>query len=57
MERTNLKEISKMQGKEEYQVKTSNRSAALENLDDNVYVNRAWEIIRESIKMSAKNIL
>jgi hypothetical protein len=36
MEKTNLKKLSEMQGKEQYQVKTSNRSAALENLDDNV---------------------
>jgi hypothetical protein len=29
----------------------------LENLDDDVNINRAWEIIRENIKISAKEIL
>jgi hypothetical protein len=33
----------------------SNRYAALENLDDSLDVNSAWEIIRENIKTSAKD--
>jgi hypothetical protein len=36
--------------KEQYQVKITNRFAALENFDDNVDMNRAWENIRENIK-------
>jgi hypothetical protein len=32
----------------------SNRFAALENLDTEVDVNKAWETIRENIKISAK---
>jgi hypothetical protein len=42
------------QTKEQYQVKITNRFAALENFDDNVDMNRAWENIRENIKISAK---
>jgi hypothetical protein len=38
--------------KERYQVKISNRSTALENLNDNVDINRAWKSIRENIKAS-----
>jgi len=41
--------------KEQYQVTTSNRFAALENLDDDDDVDnsRAWESIREIRKISA----
>jgi hypothetical protein len=35
----------------------SHRFAGLENLDDNVDINRAWENIRENIKISAKENL
>jgi hypothetical protein len=36
--------------KGEYQVKISNKSATMEDLDDNVGVNRASKSIREHIK-------
>jgi hypothetical protein len=42
--------------KEQYQVKITNRSAALENSDDNVDMNTASEN-RENIKTSAKDSL
>jgi hypothetical protein len=32
----------------------SNRFAALENLDENLDINSAWESIRDNIKTSAK---
>jgi hypothetical protein len=32
----------------------SNRFAALENLDAEVEISSAWELIRENIKISAK---
>jgi hypothetical protein len=32
-----------VEGKEQYHVKISNRFAALENLDDEVDINRAWD--------------
>jgi hypothetical protein len=34
--------------KEQYQVTIKNKFAALENLDDNADINRAWETIREN---------
>jgi hypothetical protein len=34
--------------KKQYPVKISNRFAALENMDDNVNINGAWENIRIS---------
>jgi hypothetical protein len=54
MGRLNLKKLNEVQGKEQYQVQISNRFAALENLDDDVHINRARETIRKNIKISAK---
>jgi hypothetical protein len=45
MQRFNLKKLNEVEGKEEYHIKISNRFAALENLDDNVDINMAWESI------------
>jgi hypothetical protein len=54
MERFNLKRLDEVEGKEQYRVEISNRFAALENLDDDADINRAWETIREKIKISAE---
>jgi hypothetical protein len=54
MERFNLKKIDEVEGKEQYLVEISLRFAAMENLDYDVDINRAWETIRENIKISAK---
>jgi hypothetical protein len=43
--------------KEQYEVKIKNKFAALENLDDDVDVNRAWENIRENMKPIATESL
>jgi hypothetical protein len=43
MERFNLKKPNKVEGKEQYRIKILNRFTALENLDDDVDINRAWE--------------
>jgi hypothetical protein len=40
--------------KEQYQVTIKNEFAALENLDDNGDINKAWETIRENIRILAK---
>jgi hypothetical protein len=57
MERFSLKKLNEVEGKEQYCVEISNRYAALENLDAEVNVNKAWEPIRENIKISAKGSL
>jgi hypothetical protein len=44
--------LYEVKGNEAYQVKIPNRFAALENSDDNVDINRAWETIRISVKES-----
>jgi hypothetical protein len=41
----------------QYRVQMSNTFGYLENLDTKVDINRAWEIIRENIKISAKESL
>jgi hypothetical protein len=57
MERFNLKKLNDVEGKEKYHVEVSNRFAALEDLDAEVEINTIWEIIRENIKISAKESL
>jgi len=59
MERINLKKLNDVEVKEQYQVKISNRFAAVENLDDDdsdsddVDISRTWESIRENKKALA----
>jgi hypothetical protein len=57
MHRFDLRKLNDAEDKEQYQVKITNRFAALENYDDNVDMNTAWENIRENIKTSVKEIL
>jgi hypothetical protein len=57
MERFNLKKLNEVEGKEQYRVEISNRFVALENFDTEVDINRAWETIRENIKVSGKESL
>jgi hypothetical protein len=54
VERFNLKQLNEEEVKVQYQVTIKNKFAALKNLDDNVDINRAWETIREKIRISAK---
>jgi hypothetical protein len=46
----------RLEGKEQYQVKISNRFSALKNVED-ADISRAWETIRETIKMSAMVVM
>jgi hypothetical protein len=57
MERFNLKKLNEVEGKEQYRLEVSNRFAALENLDTEVEINSAWEMIRENITFLAKGSL
>jgi hypothetical protein len=67
MERFNLKKLNEVESKEKYRVKeedkekyrveVSNSFAALEDLDAEVEINGAWEMIRENINISAKENL
>jgi hypothetical protein len=57
MERFNLKKLNEGDSKEKYQVTIRNKFAALENLDDNGDISRAWDNITENIKISAHESL
>jgi hypothetical protein len=56
VKRIDLKKLD-VEVKEKYQVEISNRFAVLESLVESFGINNAWEIIRENIKTSAKDIL
>ena len=50
----NLRKLSELEIRKQYQIKIINRFAALENLNSSKDINRAWENTKESIKPSAK---
>jgi hypothetical protein len=54
MGRFNLKNLNEVEGKEQYHVVVSNRFAALEDLDAEMEINSAWKMIRDNIKILAK---
>jgi hypothetical protein len=53
-ERFNLKKLSELEVRKQYQLKISNRFAALEKFNVSEDINRAWEIFKENIKTSAQ---
>jgi hypothetical protein len=57
MERFNVKKLNKGYVKEQYQVTIRNKFATLEILEDSWDINRAWDNIRENIKISAQESL
>ena len=57
VKRFNLKKLSKQEVRKQYQIKNSNRFAALENLNDSDNINRAWENIKRNIKTSTTESL
>jgi len=50
----NLRRVSELGDRKQYQIKFSNRFAALENLTDSGDINRAWENSKEHIKPQIK---
>ena len=44
--RFNLRKLNELEVRKQYQTEITNRSAALENLSDEVDINRAWENIK-----------
>jgi hypothetical protein len=55
-ERFNLKKLSELEVRKQYQLKISNRFAAVENLNVSEDINRAWENIKENIKSQLKTV-
>ena len=56
-ERFNLRRLNELEVKEKYQIEITNKFAALESLNVDDDVNRAWENIKENVKTSAKKSL
>jgi predicted 3-demethylubiquinone-9 3-methyltransferase (glyoxalase superfamily) len=48
-----LRKLSVLEVRKQYQIKISNGFSALENLNDSEDINRAWEHIQENIRTSA----
>jgi len=57
VEKFNLRKFNELEVRKQYQIEISNRFAALENLSDREDINRAWENVKENIKLSAKKSL
>ena len=57
VERFNLRKLSELEARKQYQIKISNRYRALENLNDSEGINKAKENVIEHIKPSAKRSL
>jgi hypothetical protein len=57
MYRFNLRKLNELEFRKQYQIKISNRFAALENLNVSEDINRAWENIIENNKTPAKGRL
>jgi hypothetical protein len=53
-ERFNLRKLNELEVTKKYQIESTNRFAALENRNVDEDVNRAWENIKENIKISDK---
>jgi hypothetical protein len=54
VDRFNLRKLSELEIRKQYQIKIINRFGALENLNSSKDINRAWENTKENIKTSAK---
>ena len=52
-ERLNRRKLNDLEVRKRYQIKITNRFAALENISDGKDVNRAWRNVGENIKTSA----
>jgi len=53
----NFRNLGEVEVRKQYQIKISNRFAALENLNDSEDINRAWENIEGNFSTSTKQSL
>jgi len=56
-QRYNLKKLNEPEVREQYQIKITNRFAALENVNDYEDVNRTWQNIKENIQTPVEESL
>jgi hypothetical protein len=52
-----LGKVNELEVRKQYQIKITNRFAALENSSDGEDINRGWENVKEDIKTRAKESL
>ena len=57
VERCNLRKLNVLEIRKNYQIRISNRFAALENFSDSEHINRYWKNINDNIKISVKDSL
>jgi len=57
VDRCNIRTLSELEIRKEYQIEITNRFAALESISESEDINRAWENIKNNIKTSAKESL
>ena len=57
VERFNLKKLSESEVRKQFQIELSDSFAGLEYLNDSEGINRAWENIKQNIKISVKETL
>ena len=55
--RFNLRKLNDLEVRKQYQIEITNRFAALENVNEDEEINRGWESIKESIKISTTETL
>jgi predicted lipase len=56
VERFNLRKLSELEVRKQYQIEIINRFAALENLNDCEDIKRTWKNNKENIKMDSEII-
>jgi len=55
VERFNLRKLTELEVRKQYQIEILNRFVALQDLSYGEDINRAWENIKENIKTSAED--
>jgi hypothetical protein len=57
MEKLNLVKLNEVKCKKQFRAEISNRFVALEKLDAEVDVNKAWDSIRQNVRIASKESL
>ena len=55
-QRFNLRKLNEPDVRNQYQTEITNRFAVLENLSDDIDIDKTWENIKENIKTSGKRV-
>jgi predicted lipase len=56
VDKFNLRKLSELDVRKQYQIKISNRFAAMENLNDSEDINRAWKKLKRISKPQLKRV-